>query len=269
MKQSSRKLSLILLISVVFVSIFWGCSDDRIKIALSKGAGSPGYTQYSKWLKSYSDDIDCIDLYFIERDRAIEILKGCSGLVLTGGPDVHPAFYGKGWDTARCEIDMIRDTLEFTIIKEALKMNIPILAICRGEQIMNVAMGGSLIVDIPEDFDKMITHRCDDPSTCFHKVEIMPGTMLEMICGTDSGLVNTNHHQAVDRLAPVFKIAACSYDGLIEAYEWLDPAGKSPLIAVQWHPERLGKDNPLSSHIAEHFLHDVFIYKKEIDLARK
>jgi len=260
MKHTSIKLSFAILMSILFLSCIWGCSDNRIKIALSKGAGSEHYNQYANWLKTHNNDIDCIDLYFIDRDRAVSILKECSGLVLTGGPDVHPDFYGKGWDTARCNIDMIRDTLEFEIIKQALRMKIPILAVCRGEQILNVAMGGTLIVDIPEDFDKDIAHRCEDPTTCYHEVEIMPGTMFEMICGIDSGLVNTNHHQAVDKLAPVFKIAACSHDGLIEAYEWIDPVGKSPLIAVQWHPERLDNDNPLSFNLAEYFLHKVIIY---------
>jgi putative glutamine amidotransferase len=260
MKQSASRISLILLIAIVFLSGLWGCSDDRIKIALSKGAGSDSYTQYASWLKSYNPNIDCIDLYFLDRNKAVDILKECSGLVLTGGPDVHPDFYGKGYDTARCAIDMIRDTLEFALIKQAMKMKIPILAICRGEQILNVAMGGTLIVDIPDDLGDMIIHRCLDHTDCFHKVEIMPGTMFEMICGVDSGTVNTNHHQAVDKLAEVFKIAACSHDGLIEAYEWIDPNGKPPLIAVQWHPERMDRSNPLSSHLAEHFLHEVMIY---------
>jgi putative glutamine amidotransferase len=257
-KKNFRQLTLLLSLSLVF--IIFACSDDRVRIGLSKGAGSPHYTQYASWLKMYNPKIDCIDLYSLDRNKAVEILKGCSGLVLTGGPDVHPDFFGKGFDTARCAIDMIRDTLEFALIKQAMKMNIPILAICRGEQIMNVAMGGSLIVDIPDDFGDMIIHRCKDHTTCFHDIEIMPGTMFEMICGVDSGVVNTNHHQAVDKLAEVFKIAACSHDGLIEAYEWIDPSGKPPLIAVQWHPERMDRSNPLSSHLAEHFLHEVMIY---------
>ncbi len=253
---------LALLLLFIMMSGFWGCSESKTRIALSKGAGSKHYNQYAKWLESYNKDIDCIDLYFINRERAVEILKGCSGLVLTGGPDVHPDFYGKGYDTARCSIDMIRDTLEFALIKQAMKMNIPILAICRGEQILNVAMEGTLIVDIPDDFDDMIPHRCEDPTDCFHSVELMPGTMLWLICTVDSGEVNTNHHQAVDKLSSMFKIAACSKDGLIEAYEWADPKGKPPLIAVQWHPERMDRSNPLSSHLAEHFLHEVMYYKQ-------
>lgn len=243
------------------VCVFYGCSDQRTQIALSKGAGSVHYNQYAKWLKSYEEDVDCIDLYFIDRKRALDILDDCSGLVLTGGPDVHPAFYGKGYDTARCSIDRIRDTLEFALIQKAMKLDIPILAICRGEQILNVAMGGSLIVDIPEDFGEEIIHRCEESSNCFHEVFVVEGTNFKKITHVDSGVVNTNHHQAVDEIAPEFRVSAYSKDSLIEAFEWAEPAGKPPLIAVQWHPERLSHDNPLSSMIAEYFLLKVKEYE--------
>ena len=126
-------------------------SQDTIFIALSKASGSENYERYAKWLCSFDSRINCVDLINKTPNEAALMLEKCSGLVLTGGPDVNPAFYGKPKEYKRCELDKKRDTLEFALINKAIQLKLPILAICRGEQIINVAMGGSLIVDIPTD----------------------------------------------------------------------------------------------------------------------
>jgi len=252
-------LSAIILILVFTLS---SCFKPDIKVALSKGIGSEHYEQYEKWLNSINSDIEYVDLYNIDRTEAIRILKECSGLVLTGGPDVHPERYGKGYDTARCEIDLKRDTLEFELIKLARDLKLPILAICRGEQILNVAYGGSLIVDIPSDFDSLVNHKCEDPANCFHKVMVVKNTLLSKLSGLEFGEVNSNHHQGVKNLADVFIGSAYSQDGLVEAYEWKDKKNNPFLIAVQWHPERLDTVNKLSNPIGSEFIKEVEKYDK-------
>jgi putative glutamine amidotransferase len=177
---------------------------------------------------------------------------------------VSPAYYGKAADSARCwEADPHRDSLEFYLIDEAMKKGMPILGICRGEQILNVAMGGSLYIDLPSDLGTSVTHQMDDYEKCFHPVSIEKNTLLHLVSGLDSGIVNSNHHQGIKDLAGNLKAAAHTSDGLVEAIEWKEPADKSFLIAVQWHPERMKSDNPLSGNIGRSFLEEAEIYNHE------
>jgi putative glutamine amidotransferase len=246
-----------LLIAFIAVLILSSCDfRDKVKIALTKGKGSEHYLKYEQWLKQFDEDIEFIDLYHVDKEEAIKILKECSGIVLTGGPDVDPMNYGKAADSSRCEIDLKRDSLEFEAIKVAYEMKLPMLAICRGEQILNVAFGGSLIVDIPSDFDTTIVHRCADPADCYHDVYVIPNSLLSQITKVSQAEVNTNHHQAVDNLASVFIASAFSKDGLIEAYEWRERESKPFLIAVQWHPERLN-NSKLSDPIGRRYISEV------------
>lgn len=252
-----------LVLSFCFAFFLGGCGrPERIRIALTKGAGSEHYEQYEKWLKEFDPRIECINLYTMDPDEAVDALETCLGVVLTGGPDVHPLYYGREADTARCEIDSFRDSLEFEVIRKALELQMPILAICRGEQILNVYLGGSLIVDIPDDFPSDIHHRCADKDTCFHKVDVIKGSLLAQIAGVTEGKTNSNHHQAVDKLSDSLSVSAYSKDGLIEAYEWKNPDGKPFMLAVQWHPERMDIGNPLSGTIAREFIKNVIKFKE-------
>lgn len=246
---------------IALLAVFLVSCQKSIKIGISKGVGSEHYEQYAKWLESVDSDIEVIDLYNVDIEIAMNLLKECNGLLLSGGPDVEPGYYGKGYDTLRCEIDHRRDTLEFKLIELAREMRLPILAICRGEQILNVAFGGTLIVDIPEDFGTDIAHRCEDKNNCFHSVELLPGSLINKLTGVNNGMVNSNHHQAVEVIADDFVVTAMSQDGLIEAYEWKNPVGKPFLIAVQWHPERMEADSPLSKPLAKGFLDAVKQHK--------
>jgi putative glutamine amidotransferase len=257
-----QKIKIILFSFLLFA--FISCDlqkQEPITIAISKGLSSASYQNYGKWLRKIDPNIDCVDLYFRERDQAIEILKNSDGLLLSGGPDVHPVYFDKAWDSARCSIDYRRDTLEMELIKLATKLDIPILGICRGEQILNVAYGGSLIVDIPEDIGNKVTHQNPETYNCFHEIEIEKETLLNKICGIVEGEVNSNHHQAVDKLSDNFIASARSADGIIEAFEWKDKKDKPFLLAVQWHPERLDTNNPLSLPIAKHFVKVVKLRK--------
>lgn len=247
---------------LLFLIILSACTEQRvIKIALSKGKGSSSYEKYTLWLKSINENIECIDLYYLDLDSALKVLAECDGLLLTGGPDVHPGRYNKLSDTNRCEIDEIRDTLEFALISEALNKKMPILGICRGQQILNVALGGTLIVDIPEDVGSDIIHRCDNPDSCFHKIKIIKNTLLHQLVNLDEGFVNTNHHQAIGLISKELIATSSTDDGIVESVEWKERVNKPFLMAVQWHPERMDRNSTLSLAIGEAFLDNVFKFR--------
>ena len=100
---------------------------------------------------------------------------------------------------------------------------------------LNVAFGGSLIIDIPSDYDTTVAHRCEDYLTCFHSVDIDSGSMLSQISGINDGTVNTNHHQGIKVLSSQLKVVAYASDGLPEAVEWINPSGKPFLLGVQYN----------------------------------
>ncbi len=231
-----------------------------LKIGLSKA--SPNYVN---WLKRADPSVQTVDLYALPITAAVQQLGRCSGLLLTGGEDVYPGRYGKEYDTARCtEMNRHRDSLDMALIGKALELKMPVVGVCRGAQILNVYLGGSLIVDIPKDLGTGTIHQCDDYLNCFHPVTTGKKSLLGSICMCDSSRVTTNHHQAVDRLSPQLAANAFSADKLVEGVEWLNPDGKSFLLGVQWHPERMDRSNPLSGRIAEEFLLQcaTFSYKR-------
>ncbi|MCK7532623.1 MAG: gamma-glutamyl-gamma-aminobutyrate hydrolase family protein [Marinilabiliales bacterium] len=151
-------------------------------------------------------------------------------------------------------MDLSRDILEFALIEKALAIKLPLLAICRGEQILNVSQGGSLIVDIPEDHGKNVIHSSDTEQLAYHSITIDTNSILHRIIKANSFDIVSVHHQAVKTLAPCFRPTAWSADGIIEAFEWLNPNGKGYLNAVQWHPEKGDYNNKLSQVIAKDFI---------------
>lgn len=135
----------------------------------------------------------------------------------------------------------------------------PVLGICRGEQILNVSNGGSLFTDIPTDIGKKVSHRND--TMAYHHITIKEGTLLYKICGVKEGIVNSAHHQCVDKIAGNFVVSANADDGVVEAYELRDRNFQPFMLGVQWHPERLPKDSPLSLPIAKYFIQKASEYK--------
>jgi len=239
-------------------------AEKSLTIALSKGYPVDSYQNYYQWIASGDSTAQVIEMYNRTLDEALTELANCEALIVTGGADIYPGEYGKETDTARCgQFDFKRDTLEFALIKKALELGIPIFGICRGEQILNIAMGGSLIIDIPTDHDTTVKHRIVDWRNCFHDVIVEPSTKLAWASNVGSGSVTSNHHQAIDQLADVFKVSARANDGIIEAIEWKNPEEKSFLMAVQWHPERMSKDNPLSWNLLELLLYEAHRYQEK------
>jgi putative glutamine amidotransferase len=170
-------------------------------------------------------------------DRAAAALEagGVRGLVLTGGEDVAPGRYGAAPHPRLEEVDPTRDAAELALIAAARARRLPILAICRGIQILNVALGGTLYQDLGSELPGSLPHA---GQTTHHSVRVEPGSLLERTLGARSATVNSRHHQAIRDLAPGLRAVAWAEDGVIEGAELAD-ATAPWTVAVQWHPEDL------------------------------
>jgi putative glutamine amidotransferase len=186
--------------------------------------------------------LPCVpDQSFIE-----ESIARSDGLLLTGGDDVNPELYSKKLAPAlRKTVDPeapARDLFELMLIDTALKQRKPIFAICRGHQLLNVALGGTLVVDISSQVPGALKHsQSDRKYEVVHDVQVVPGSLLEKSTGSSKLGVNSTHHQAIGKIAKPLRPNAVSKDGIIEGVELEPAAGAlSPfLLAVQFHPERL------------------------------
>ena len=168
-------------------------------------------------------------------ERAGAALTAVRGLVLTGGEDVAPDRYGATPHPRLGDVDPGRDAAELALIAAARARRVPILAICRGIQILNVAFGGTLYQDLDSERPGPVPH---SDETARHAVRVEAGSLLERTLGTRSASVNSRHHQAIRDLAPGLKAVAWADDGLIEAAEPADTTAPW-MVAVQWHPEDL------------------------------
>lgn len=174
------------------------------------------------------------------------------GVVLGGGVDVDPARYGQPTKPgANVEVDAARDATDLAAFERAWREEVPILGICRGLQVVNVALGGTLVQDLPSQRPEGLDHhrRPKDRARLDHTVTAAASTRLASLVGPGEVAVNSRHHQAVDRLAPALVASACSPDGTIEAAE---APGPRWCLAVQWHPENLA-DDPASRRLFEDF----------------
>jgi putative glutamine amidotransferase len=167
------------------------------------------------------------------------VVDRIDGLLLTGGGDVAPEVYG-GPSSPECGgVDPERDGVEAALVAAALRRRIPVLGICRGCQLLNAVLGGTLHQHLPAVTG--LDHLHPEPRNCLvHSVTIDQDSLLRQVVGTAGLEVNSIHHQAIDRVAEGLRPVACAPDGVIEAVE--DP-GRS-ILAVQWHPESLVPDGP-------------------------
>lgn len=228
------------------------CGDAQITVGLSKGSGSENYLKYAQWLQASDPLVEVIDLYELEQDEALDLFSTCDALLLTGGGDLDPSYYGKLADETCFEIDPKRDLLEFALIERALSRGIPIFGVCRGLQILNVALGGTLIVDLSKEFGEIIHRDNTSFEDTYHRIIVLENTLLSDVTNSEHFLVNSRHHQAIDKLSQHLRATAYTSDGIVEAIEWQNAPNDSFLIAVQWHPERL--DHSSSQALAEAFL---------------
>ena len=230
--------------------------SQKIKIGVTFSEAR--YDNYPKWIKGDDADIEIVELSWEKQNW--DDIEDCDGIVLTGGLDACPKFYENDrtdypnkpehWNEAR-------DEFEMHVFETALNFDHPVLAICRGLQLVNVSLGGDLIQDLEEAGKN--DHRRHGDADGHHTISITEGSLLAEVAQSESGNINSAHHQAVGRLSDELMVSAVSPDGVVEAIEWKVKEGEPWLLAVQWHPERMkDKDtNPLSKNIREKFIEAV------------
>lgn len=194
------------------------------------------------------------------KEMVADYVRQADGVLLTGGDDVNPNIYGPKLGAklkskaVMTEDGGRRDLFELLLVDEVFRQRKPLLAICRGHQVLNVALGGSLVVDIPTQKPSRINHRqMDRKCEVVHSVRLTGGSLLSKIAKTKMLGVNSTHHQAVGRVAPGLKVVARSADGVTEGMELKN--GLLPfLLSVQFHPERLMDRYPEHRGIFEAFI---------------
>lgn len=182
-----------------------------------------------------------------------EAVARCNGFLFTGGQDIAPEYFECKHPQYCQKPVLVRDALEFKLFDAARKAHRPIFGICRGMQLINVAMGGDLIEDIPSQIGMQTEHRYVTPGTpTMHEVEVLGESYLSSACAEKVITVNSFHHQAIDRVAPGLKvIARGNTDQIVEAVE---AQGEDFLVALQWHPERIYQGRPENLRLVEFFI---------------
>jgi putative glutamine amidotransferase len=167
-------------------------------------------------------------------ERPEEVLDGLDGVVFGGGGDLDPALFGGRPHAASYGVDRERDAFELLLLRAALERRLPVLAICRGLQVLNVLRGGTLHPHLPDAVGEEVCHRESQQRHTHHPVRVAPDSRLARIFGSETLTIASWHHQAVETLGRDLRAVAWAPDGTIEALE--DPA-RPELLAVQWHPE--------------------------------
>jgi putative glutamine amidotransferase len=179
------------------------------------------------------------------------LLDAVSGLVLTGGGDIDPSVWGGTTHETVYMTDRARDSLELALARLAVERGTPLLAICRGMQVLNVALGGSLHVHVPDVVGEAVLHRVPPRGPIPHKVTVDPTSDLSQILGATDIEPMSWHHQAVDRLGDGLRAIAWAPDGVVESVE----LARHPwLVAVQWHPELTAATDPTQAALFDAFV---------------
>jgi putative glutamine amidotransferase len=230
-------------------------------IGFKKPKTEEKHLNYIDWIKSDNPDIEIVT--FKKDDKNAGEIKNCDGLILSGGVDIHPKLYNsenlsycKGPENFQLE----RDEFELGILKEAFERKIPVLAICRGFQLVNCLQSGTLIQDLGDSLNKIHNSEKIDKTAYdkAHGLKITKDSLLFDVVGDDRTVVNSGHHQAIDRLGDGLIINCRADDGTIEGIEWADRKDKAFFLGVQWHPERMFKfqldKHPITQNIREAFV---------------
>jgi putative glutamine amidotransferase len=215
------------------------------------------YNNYANWLLLQHDEIEIIKLGY--RYNNFDEIRKCRGLLLTGGEDVNPDFFGKPEYYEYCykeDVDEQRDQFELHLMEYTEKKQLPVLGICRGLQIANVFFGGTLIPDIPT-WGKTSHSKLADGTDSYHPVEIAESSWFYKLVNTSFGLVNSNHHQCAEDIGEGLHICGTAPEDIPEVLERTDTS-KSFLCLVQWHPERMKHpESPFSKNLREAFVEAV------------
>jgi len=206
---------------------------------------------YIDWITD--DNVITLDAYTIKNTDSI--LKLADGIILTGGEDINPLEYNNTTNIKVCgDINYKRDTLERKLFDFALENKIPLIGVCRGMQMMNVASGGTLYGDIPTEIGTEVIHR--NNGEVYHEIVLCDTSTLIFPIETDTITVNSWHHQGLKIMPNHLRVIARSFDGLAEAIV-MDRSIHPFMIAVQFHPERLGKDNIIHQTMRDNFFKEM------------
>jgi len=206
------------------------------RVAVARWEDVPGERLYNYW-----DRLREVGLEVVDTTGPGGSLTGCEGLVLTGGIDVDPALYGETPHPEVDEINRPRDEFELSLLREALTADLPVLAICRGHQLLNVCFGGSLLQHIEDGSHRW--HEEEPITSSFHDVTLTASSKLAAIYGAERIHTNSRHHQAVtlDRVPPRLIVTGTTDDGMVEG---LESRSHRWVVGVQWHPERPEPETP-------------------------
>lgn len=229
-----------------------------IRIGLTYTGTEKKHQYYARWIQ-LDDQVEVVKLS--AADDNLHLVDELDAIVLSGGIDAHPSIYGShvtDYPNAPATFQPERDAFETAVFLRSQEQNLPVLAICRGMQLVNCILGGDLIQDLGPEANQL--HRSAEADEK-HEVIILRNTLLYNICGTTRDTANSAHHQCVHRLGSGLMMNAVSDDGIIEGMEWADKSGKPFLLGVQWHPERMAEagihESTLSETIRQHFLKTV------------
>jgi putative glutamine amidotransferase len=224
-----------------------------MRIGLTYTGSDAKHENYARWLRN-GEDVEVVKL------AAGGDAEGFDGLVLSGGVDIHPSYYGgqlsydeapaAGWNKER-------DAFEIAMLERAWAQGIPVLGVCRGLQLINVCCGGTLVQDLGKGDEQ---HQNTPAADKEHAVRVDEGSLLYAIAGP-GGWINSAHHQAIDRPGEGLKVNCHAGDGVIEGIEWAAPADRGFMLAVQWHPERMYvhgfRDQELYLNIRNRFIEEI------------
>ncbi len=226
-----------------------------MRIGLSFDQGTPKYRLYLGALLAAAEHagLPIVPLWMASPEKPLEpyFLETLDGICFTGGADVEPQRYGLEDPHGLCKTCPGRDEQELAMLERAFERRLPILAVCRGMQLLNVHRGGTLIPDLDSAADHLLR---DDER---HTIQIEATSALGRLARTSEAVVTSSHHQAVGKIGNGLKAIAWHQDRTIEALTWNAPLRKPWMMAVQWHPERMSLSEPLAGSLYKGFLQAV------------
>jgi putative glutamine amidotransferase len=215
---------------------------------------------YAPWIQGNDANLEIITLSYTENN--LEDLHKCDAIVLSGGIDTHPKFYNNDrydYPLGPEIFNEARDLFEIKVFEFACSHQIPVLAICRGMQLVNIALGGNLIQDL-EEAGRQNHRKANEFDDRVHEIFVDRESLLYQISEIENGQVNSAHHQGLGTIADDLMVSAVSKDDVAEAIEYKNKEGKPFLLCVQWHPERLKVEKSIQSfsqNIREAFLSSI------------
>jgi len=213
-----------------------------MNIGLTYTGSEEKHINYVNWLKQ-NDNINIVTLSAETKENKGSI-SDCDALVLSGGIDVHPGYYNSNnfvYPNMPQQFYEKRDAFERSVFADARKRKLPVLGVCRGMQLINCILGGSLQQDLAakNSIHKAIVDENKKQFDKAHGLHITPGTLLAELAATERGVVNSAHHQCVNAIGGGLVVNCLSDDNVIEGLEWEDKTGNPFLLCIQWHPERM------------------------------